>query len=128
MITSRYLEHEDRQMLADSLSQDEYHKDTTNAEFFYDPRSVANVYEDESGPVFVIKGSPVLRFDIQFLNNKDFRRNRKALMAAFEHFAQTAKENGFTEFAFQSDSPLLIAFCKKHFGFFESNGELRRLL
>jgi hypothetical protein len=128
MITSRYLEAGDKQMLADSLSQDAYHKDTTDADFFYDPRTVSSVFEDEQGPVCVIKGSPVLRFDIQFLNNKDFRRNRAALLRAFSHYLTTAKENGFTEFAFQSDSPLLIAFCKKHFGFVESSGELRKQL
>lgn len=127
MITSRMLEEGDQVLLELSLAKDAYHKETP-AEFFYAPGSVCNVYEDETGPIMFVRGTKALRVDIQFTDNNDFERNKKALSEAFGPFAAKAKAAGFTELVFFSESPLLMFFCKREFGFEEVSGEFRKFL
>lgn len=128
MTSSRYLEEHDAALLAESLAKDTFHKDTP-VKFFYAPGSMSLMYEDEQGPVFVVRGTKALRLDIQFLDNRDFERNRKTLEDQFPGFVEKARENGFTELVFTSDSPLLRRFFKqKRYGFVECEGELRKFL
>lgn len=127
MILSRYIEEEDRSVLSDSLSKDEYHKNT-EADFFYRIGTACSVYEEDGKPIMFMRGTKAVRLDIQFVDNSDLKSNLKALIAAFETFVPNAKANGFTEMIFNSNSPRLIAFCKRRFGFHEVDGELRAFI
>lgn len=124
MLTSRRLEESDREMLTESLSRDEFHKGTTS-DFFYENGTVSNVYNLDDSPVVVLRACKALRLDIQFLDNEDKRRNAAALMGGFQALVEMARANGFKELVFCSTSPLLVEFCKKHFGYEEVEGELR---
>lgn len=127
MIKDRWLEADDLPLLSLSLAKDEHHK-TTEPEFFTQSGCVTKVYEDEQGPMMFVRGTKALRLDIQFMENNDVRRNVKALRYLGEQLPKLAKENGFTELIFNTNSPLLAKLCTKHFGFVESQGELRRFL
>lgn len=126
-IIARPISEDDRPWLELSLSDDKFHKDT-DVDFFYEHGTVCNVYEDEAGPVLAVRGSKVLRLDIQFLANNNNRRNAHIMLHGFPQLAKQAKENGFKEIIFNSTSPELIAFCEKYLGFEKSGNELRRLL
>lgn len=128
MITDRMFDAEqDFNLLELSLSKDEHHK-TTTPEFFTEPGTLTKVYEDEQGPILFVRGTPVLRLDIQYVSNEDFARNKTAMLEGFPALAQKARENGFKEIAFQTNSRVLARFCKHNFGFEESQGELRKFL
>lgn len=127
MVTDRLLEESDLSLLELSLSQDEYHTETA-PEFFLEPGTATKVYEDESGPILFVKGTPALRIDIQFVDNNDARRNIKCMSEGFPPLAAKARENGFKEVIFNTSNPLLKAFCIKRFGFVESEGELRKFI
>lgn len=127
MQKDRWLNEDDRALLEASLSVDPFHKDTP-ADFFYDPRSVCEVYEDGQGPVMFVRGTKALRIDVQFVNNKDRLRNAKAMLANIERVAEQARRAGFTELVFCTDNVELNEFAKKALGFGIVNGELRRLI
>lgn len=127
MVNDRWLALEDFSLLELALSRDEHHKETT-PDFFTQPGTVCKVYEDEQGPICFVRGSKALRLDIQYVDNHDRKRNLAAMLAGFGALAATARENGFTEIIFQSNSPMLKRFCAKAFGFIESDGELRKIL
>ena len=127
MVTDRFLETRDLPLLALSLAKDEIHKGT-EPEFFTQPGTVCKVYEDEIGPICFVRGTKALRLDIQYVSNDDTKRNMKAMLGGFDKLADKARENGFTEIVFQSNSPLLKKFCIKAFGFYEYEGELRKHL
>jgi len=126
MVSKRDIEPYDYPILKDSLSQDKYHEGT-DPEFFYDEKAVCYVYEDDDGPIMYVKGSKVLRLDIQFVLNSDFRRNAAGLQKLSE-IVEFAKTAGFKQLIFTSNSPLLRKYCCKHFGFAESKDELIREL
>lgn len=126
MITDRYLEANDLDLLELSLATDEYHSNT-NPEFFTEEGTACKVYEDDKGLICFVKGSPVLRLDIQWLNNSD-RRNVKVMLECFPELAQRAKENGFKEIVFNSGVDLLRKFCINRLGFTACGDELRKLL
>jgi len=127
MIKSRMIDQKDSSLLEKSLMNDEYHQGTT-PDFFFAPGSVCNVWEDEKGPVLFVRGTKALRLDVQYVDNKDVRRNALVMMYGFDNFVEKARENGFTEIIFNSNSPVLIKFCKRRLGFVESKGELRKFL
>jgi hypothetical protein len=123
----RLLNESDRKILDESIQKDSYHRETTTPDFFYDRRSFCDVYEDENKPVMFVRASKTLRLDIQFCDNGDKLKNMAALHE-LESITERAKAAGFTELVFCSDSPLLRAYCIKHFKFNEVQGELRRYL
>lgn len=123
----RWLTQEDRPLLEDSLSKDEFHK-TTTADFFYSPEAVCSVQEDENGPVFFLRATKALRLDIQFVDNLDKERNAKAMLERIDSIVEQARLAGFTELVFCSDSPGLMAFCRRKMKFKEVNGELRKFI
>lgn len=128
MVTDRPIHNGDMVLLGLSLSNDPYHKDT-KPEFFIEPGTVCKVYEDSDGPILFVRGCKALRLDLQYLDNKDTRRNLTAMLEGFDLLAQKAKANGFQEVIFTTNSPLLKKFCIKRFGFEEVEGcELRKLL
>jgi hypothetical protein len=127
MITDRFMEESDLALLELSLSRDEHHEGTT-PEFFTEPGTLSKVYEDERGPILFVKGTPVLRLDIQYVSNEDFERNKEAMLEGFPPLAAKAKANGYKEIIFESNVRALRIFCQRHFGFKESAGELRKIL
>jgi hypothetical protein len=123
MIINRNITEDDRSLLELSLKYDEYHKDTPTS-FFYEEGTVCSVYEDETGPICFVRGKPIvyetikiIQIDIQYLDNKDARRNLKAMLDGFPPLAERALENGFSGFFFVSTAPLLRKFCIKRLGF-----------
>lgn len=128
MVTDRFIEPSDMETLAISLAKDEYHKET-EAEFFTQVGCVSKVYEDELGPIMFVRGAKALRLDIQFVDNLDARRNMKAMLERFPDLVQKAKENGFSEIVFVTNSPLLKSFCERRLGFETLAGdELRKVI
>ena len=127
MVTDRFLEARDEELLELSLAKDEHHVGT-DVEFFKKTGTVTKVYEDEFGPICFVRGTKALRLDIQYVSNSDKKRNMTAMLAGFGALAEKAKENGFTEIVFNTNNDLLRAFCIKRFGFVESKGELRKFL
>lgn len=125
MITDRFIELQDLNLLQLSLADDIYHHGTT-VDFFTAPGSVCKVYEDEEGPIMFVRGAKALRVDIQYMDNTDVRRNMKCMLAGFPPLVEKAKENGFTEIIFNSDHQLLREFCVRRLGFIPSSGELRK--
>lgn len=126
MITDRFIATDDIDLLELSLATDEYHSET-KVEFFTEPGTVCKVFEDDKGIICFVKGSPVLRLDIQWLNNSD-RRNAKVMMECFPALAAKAKESGYKEIMFSSNVELLRSFCIKRLGFVASGDELRKIL
>jgi hypothetical protein len=122
----RPIEERDRQILEQSIAKDAWHSETTKADFFYDKRAVVTVFEDEA-PIMFVKGSTVLRLDIQFCDNEDYRSNAAALQE-LSKVIETSKAAGFSEIVFQSSSELLRKYCVKHFRFEPIEGELVRYL
>jgi len=127
MVTDRFLEQRDEELLELSLAKDENHQGT-DVEFFKQPGTLCKVYEDEIGPICFVRGTKALRLDIQYVSNSDRKRNMKAMLEGFDKLAAKAKENGFTEIVFNTSNDLLRAFCIRRFGFEESQGELRKFL
>ena len=127
MVTDRLIEAGDINLLELSLAKDEHHKDTDSS-FFYQPGTVTKVYEDEDGPILFARGSAALRLDLQYVSNDDVKRNMKAMLSGFDALAKKAKENGFHEIIFTTNSEMMRRFCVKRFNFIESPGELRRFL
>lgn len=127
MVTDRFIEPGDLTLLELSLARDEHHKDTEPG-FFYQPGTITKVYEDDSGPILFARGSAALRLDLQYVDNADVKRNMKAMLDGFDALAKKAKENGFGEIIFNTNSPMMKRFCTKRFGFIESGSELRKFL
>jgi hypothetical protein len=125
MITNRSINLDDYTMLDQSISLDEYHKDTP-AMFFYEPGTVCSVYSDDKGIVLFVRGQAievqskkVIKLDIQFLANYAGKRNLKTMQAGFVELSAKANDNGFDAFVFESTQPLLRNFCKRRLGFEE---------
>ena len=123
MISYRFIQEEDYQILEESLQNDEYHKGTPLS-FFLEEGTVCTVYSEDNIPVLFVRGKPILhegtgaiQLDIQFLNNKDSKRNIKVMLEGFYELEAKAKENGFVGFFFNSTVPKLKRFCIKYLGF-----------
>ena len=121
MITHRALVQADLDMLGRALAQDEY----PHAKLYDYIRdnTFSEVYEDEAGPIGVIRYTKTLRFIAVLCDNKDKRRNAAVVIKALSDAIAQAKANGYTEVTFTSDSPSLIKFCIDRCGFVERNGE-----
>src|SRR6267378_3975443 len=125
---NRLIAEQDRGILQESLANDQYHKDTTSADFFYDPRVTSLVYSGKKGPIAVLRCTKALRLDIQFLSNSSKMDKARFMIENFPALAERAVESGYTEIIFNTENPELKAFCEKKFGFFASHGEFRKLL
>ena len=129
MIISRLLNKYDYGQIQASLNSDEFHNDTM-ADFFYEEGTISLVYEDDNGPILVVRGKPVLhegigiiQLDIQYFSNKDAKRNMRAMLEGFPELERKARENGFAGFFFISNGPLLRKFCIRRLGFQEFGDE-----
>lgn len=136
MVTSRRIEETDRVSIDEALTRDQYHPGTKSDVFFLD-NVVTNVYEDEAGPIMLVRASRSLRIDMMFFENVDVVRNKAAMLAGFQKLVDGVKAAGFTEITTSTNSPSLLKFATRPkelggFGFEEVNvnGEiaLRRQL
>lgn len=127
MVTDRFLETRDLPILEKSLAHDVHHQGTT-ADFFTQYGTVCKTYSDDAGPILFARASKALRLDLQYVDNSDVKRNMNAMLTGFDELARKAKENGFLEIIFTSNSPMMRKFCVKRFGFVEEHNELRRFL
>jgi hypothetical protein len=134
MITTRLITLDDYPIISDALEYDEYHKGG-EPEFFYKKNTCCNVYEDERGPIFYLRGSidpdvgvQAICIDIQFVSNNDTRRNMEALLVANNVWVPQCKEQGFKELVFNTNSPKLKRFCTKYLGFADIDGKMRKTL
>lgn len=121
------MEEADEPLIEQALAQDQFHK-TTKVEFFKEKGTVTKAYSDERGAILFARVSLSVRIDIQFLNNEDNERNRIAMLEGFPRLLEAAKASGYKELTFQSDNPILRRFCVRRLGFYESGGELRRVI
>ena len=127
MITERFMREADEPLIEESLAEDNFHK-TTTVDFFKEKGTITKAYEDERGTILFARISLALRIDIQFLNNEDHERNRIAMLEGFPKLLESAKASGYKEIIFQSDNPMLRRFCVRRLGFYESGGEMRRII
>lgn len=122
----RNIDETDKSLLAVMIANDEHHKDTTTPAFFFEEGTKCLVYEQEEHRLFA-RLSNALRLDLQF-NNNDKLFNAKTILAHFSGLMKWAKDKGFSEIIFCSNSPELIAFMQKRFGFESLTNEYRIVL
>ena len=136
MISSRRIHEIDRPSIDTALARDQFHIGT-KSDTFYQEDVLTNLYEDEDGPIMLVRGSKSLRIDMLFFDNSDKVRNKAAMLAGFQKLADGAKAAGFTEITTSTNSLTLLNFATVKvedggFGFekVNVNGEiaLRRLL
>jgi hypothetical protein len=134
MITSRYLQPDDYSLLVTSLAADEYH--LMAPMFFVEPETITLVYEDERGPVMFVRGKGVIEasglktlwLSVQYISNKDGRRNIRVMLEEFTKLVAKAKANEFSEIKFNSYASLLRKFCITRLGFFEDGEDTLRYI
>jgi hypothetical protein len=120
-ITSRPLEHKDLDMLQRALDQDQY--EHADKEAYTQNGAYSEVYEDEQGPIGVLRYTKTLRLLTVWCDNKDRIRNGASVIQAITDAVTKAKESGFTDIIFNTQSPTLAKFCVDKLGFEESKGE-----
>lgn len=120
-ITSRPLELLDLDMLQRALDQDNYeHAEVKN---YTMDKAASYVYEDEKGPIGVLRYTKTLRLVTVWCDNKDRVRNAASIIKAISDAVAKAKASGFTDIIFNTQSPLLAKFCCERLGFEENKGE-----
>ncbi len=111
MITLRTVEEKDKALLAEWIAAEPDHTFST-PEFYYTPGTKSVVYEDEQGPVCVVRYSPVLRLDMEFAPGIDKSRIKEAMKSQLPEIAEQARSQGFKELLFDSVAKPLIKFCQ----------------
>jgi hypothetical protein len=101
----------DKEMLKEWIAAEPDHSNST-PEFYYTPGTKSVVYEDEQGPVCVVRYSSVLRLDMDFAPNIDKVRIKEAMKSQLPEIVEQAKSQGFKEIVFDSVSKPLIKFCQ----------------
>lgn len=117
----RNLTPKDRPMLEKWIADDPEHVGVS-ADFFYAPNTTGYVFEDEHGPVLILRASRCLRIDMQFQQNQA-ERTAKTLKWGCAWLEDKAKRAGFVEMAFESMFPPLMRFCTRHLGFKAQKGD-----
>lgn len=88
-------------------------------EFFYAPDKFSVVIGTEDRPALFVRLDPehagTIRLHIQF--SPRTVTSSKALLAAWPRFLERTRSAGVSRLIFESASPLLVAFCKRCFGF-----------
>src|SRR5271165_6751497 len=122
-VTHRFITEMDVHNLKENLKNDPYHKDTS-VSFFLETGTVCSVYYLDDDLVFYIKGTPIehdgwniLKLDIQFVDNNDFRKNIKTMTDGLEELSIRSYINGFDVIVFESVQKMLRKFCIKRLGF-----------
>src|SRR5271166_3679293 len=121
MITHRPLGVADLPMLQKALDQDTYeHADVKQ---YTMDNAFSEVYEDDAGPIGVLRYTKTLRLVTVWCDNHDRERNAASVIQAISDAVVKAKASGFTEIVFHTESPMLARFCCTKLGFAESKGE-----
>lgn len=119
-MTHRPLGESDLPMLQKALDQDTF--EHADAKQYTMDNSFSEVYEDEAGPIGVLRYTKTLRLTTVWYDNHDRKRNAASVIQAISDAVTKAKASGFTEIVFNTESPTLAAFCQT-LGFAESKGE-----
>lgn len=107
----RPLTTEDKPLIEQWIAGEPQHADNT-FEFYSDPKARTVIYEQEAGPVFAVRYSSALRVDIEFNPEASREDIRATFQEGFPDVVRQAREQGFSELIFESESPKLIAFCE----------------
>jgi hypothetical protein len=119
---SRPLGVADLPMLQRALDQDEYkHVETKN---YTMDNSHSVVYEDDKGPIGVLRYTKTLRLLTVWCNNGDKKRNAASTILAIIDSVKMARDSGFTDIIFETESPTLKQFCKDRLGFQEAGNTM----
>lgn len=125
MITSRPLAGTDIPMLQTALDNNKFHPGQ-KVEWYTGQNMFSKVYEDEQGPIGVLRYTKSLRLCTVWVDNDDRIRNGASIMQAIEDSVKLAEADGFSEILFKTNSKLLANFCVSKLGFEESQGEYRK--
>lgn len=125
MVTSRSITEQDRESVEQALSRDFFHPDT-DANVFFEKGTMTNVYEDEQGPVLLVRTYKSLHLDLMCFDNADVVRNKAVLQEGWPLLVSGAQRNGFKEIVTTVNGPALLKFLTKKvedggFGFEEVN-------
>jgi len=121
-MNSRPLEEKDIPMLEKALDQDTYEHNEPNDYVMKNAYSV--VYEDEQGPIGVLRYTKTLRLVCVWCDNADKRRNAASAVQAVKDAVAQAKANGYTDVTCATESPLLKKFFVEQCGFKELGNSL----
>lgn len=120
---------QDRQYMAETIENDEFHADRMTPDYFLDlkPGEDAWALEDEQGKVlFYFKTQTAVRLSMLFTEGKQKTKNRIALLKGLAWIEAQLRQNCFREILFQTDGTDLAQMAKKRMGFRESPGDLIR--
>ena len=118
---------QDRQYMAETIENDEFHADRMTPDFFLDlkPGEDAWALEDERGKViFYFKTQTAVRLHMQFIGAETSRektKNRIALLKGLAWIEAQLRANCFREILFDVDGPELAQMAKKRMGFRETS-------
>ena len=121
-ITNRPLEEKDLPMLQAALDQDTF--EHCEAKNYTMDNSYSVVYEDEQGPIGVLRYTKTLRLVCVFCDNDDKRRNAAGATQAVINAVQQAKANGFVDVICETESESLKKFYVNYLGFKEAGKTL----
>jgi hypothetical protein len=132
MITSYRITGEDWELLEAAMKQDD-HSGLSYPLFYYEPGTVCNVWQYNGSPVLFCRGKVLedqtsVWLNVQFVNNKDKRKNAIVINAMVTDLIYKLGHEGFKDLQFKSDASALVDFCKKKFGFVEIDGILHKKL
>lgn len=108
----RLLNENDRPLVEEWVAGEPTHGNNTFA-WYSEPGARTVVVEDEAGPVIVAKFTPILQMDTDFLPAAEPKRVAKAILEGLLEMEKQAKDQGFKQISFESESPKLIEFCRK---------------
>jgi len=121
-ITNRPLESKDLPMLKAALDQDTF--EHCEAKNYTMDNSFSVVYEDEQGPIGVLRYTKTLRLVCVFCDNEDKQRNAVGAIQAVKDAIAQAKANGFVDVICETESESLKKFYVNHLGFKEAGKTL----
>jgi hypothetical protein len=82
------------------------------------------VYEDEQGPIGVLRYTKTLRLVCVWCDNYDKQRNAAGAVQAVKDAIDQAKANGFVDVICETESESLKRFYVNHLGFKEAGKTL----
>jgi hypothetical protein len=119
---NRPLEQKDIPMLERALDQDTF--EHCEPKQYTMDHAYSVVYEDEQGPIGVLRYTKTLRLVCVFCDNDDKLRNAAGAAQAVIDAVAQAKANGFTEISCETESPSLKKFYVERLGFKEAGNTL----
>jgi hypothetical protein len=127
MITNRPLESTDVPMLQKALDANTFHPGE-KPEWYTGENMYSEVYEDEQGPIGVLRYTKTLRLVTVWCDQNDKQRNAASIIQAIADATEKAIAAGFTEIIFKTNNSALAAFCTGKLGFVESAGEFTKFV